>query len=361
MKKLVAVVLIVVACATAGWVLGQRGGPAVQSTGLAANAPDAPQPLPELCEGYSGLPAPATGQDAGMVAIQGGEFTMAAGNLYEDEGSPRRVRVASFLIDRHEITNAQFSEFVAATGYVTVAERTPDPSLHPNIDPSLLVAGGIVFDNGEIKDPVMGDGWWLFVPGANWRHPRGPSSSIDKMDNHPVVQITVEDARAYAQWRGRRLPTEAEWEYAARGGLDGKRYAWGNELKPDDQYLANTWQGVFPVTNSADDGFVDFDRVGCYPPNGFGLVDMIGNVWELTDTAYEDKSAAAKAAGNDAAAGNRQVVIKGGSYLCAASYCRRYRPAARQGQEPDLGSTHIGFRTVASCDATTDCSSISNL
>jgi len=280
---------------------------------------------------------------------------MAAGNLYDDEGSPRRVRVKSFLIDRHEITNAQFAEFVAATNYVTVAERDPDPSQHPNIDPSLLVAGGVVFDNGNIEDPVMGDGWWLFVPGANWKHPHGPSSSIEGKSSHPVVQIAVEDARAYATWKGRRLPTEAEWEFAARGGLEGKRYAWGAELNPDGKHMANTWQGLFPATNSADDGFIDYDRVGCYPPNGYGLVDMIGNVWELTDTEYTDKSEAAQPKTSDTAPHNRQVVIKGGSYLCAASYCRRYRPAARQGQEIDLGSTHVGFRTVASCETIGNC------
>lgn len=291
-----------------------------------------------LCEGYSGLPE--SGKGDRLIAINGGDFIMAAGNYYPEEGQPRQVNVADFQMDQHEVTNAQFKEFVEATGYKTVAEQQPDPELHPNVDPSLLVPGGLVFADGKNTPPATPGGWWNFVPGANWRQPYGPGSSIEGKQNHPVVQISIQDAREYAKWKGRRLPTEAEWEFAARGGFDRKRYTWGDELKPDNRLMANTWQGTFPASNTAEDGFTNADKVGCYDANGYGLVDMIGNVWELTDTEFQDDTTAHM--GNA-----KRYVIKGGSYLCAASYCRRYRPAARQGQEADLGSTHVGFRTVS--------------
>ncbi len=329
--KALTIALIVATCATVGWAVGVMG------VSPAALLQSASTPTIEQCDDYSGLP-----DGDAMIALDGGEYIMAAGNLYPEEGQPRKVSVNDFRIDLHEVTNAQFAEFVEATGYTTVAERQPDPAMHPNIDPSLLVPGGLVFDdgNGDVGGMGAAQGWWKFMPGANWRQPYGPASSIEGKENFPVVQVTMEDARAYAKWKGHRIPTEQEWEFAARGGLSAKRYAWGEQLKPENQSLANIWQGTFPQRNTGEDGYRSTSKVGCFAANGYGLVDMIGNVWELTDSPYVDVAEQQMGAAP-------QYVIKGGSYLCAENYCRRYRPAARQGQEADLGSTHVGFRTVA--------------
>ena len=278
--------------------------------------------------------------DRSDVQIPAGDFEMGSDSYYSEEEPKRRVRVAAFGIDKFTVTNAQFASFVAATGYVTDAENKPDPADYPEVPPEKLAAGGATFMplNGRPSPAEMME-WWHFVPGADWRHPDGPGSSLEGRDNEPVVQVSFRDASAYAAWAGRDLPTEVQMEYAARGGLDGKTYAWGNEFKPDGVAKANTWEGEFPVENSAADGFDRAAPVGCFPANGYGLYDMTGNVWQWTKSLYEQSQAQVPP--------SRVLrVIKGGSFLCAENFCRRYRPAARQSQESGFSTVHLGFRTV---------------
>ena len=286
-------------------------------------------------------PPPARpGDTSGMADIPAGVMTMGARPMQPGEGPAVRVPVAAFRIDRTDVTNAQFAAFVAATGYVTRAERGPEPA-------SLVFAGaeGPI----DINDPSQ---WWRIVPGADWRHPTGPDSDLEGKANLPVVHIAYEDALAYAHWLGRDLPTEAEWEYAARGGLDGARYVWGDTALDPAHPRANTWQGMFPLQDSGGDGFkASASPVGCYAPNGYGLYDMAGNVWQWTkdiwrpglDARDEDPDTASYDS-RDALA--EQRVIKGGSFLCADNYCLRYRPAARTAAASGDGASHIGFRTV---------------
>lgn len=287
-----------------------------------------------------------------LVELPGGEFLMGSDRHYPEEAPQHERHVEPFAIERHPVTNAQFAEFVAETGYVTVAERELDPAEFPGADPADLVPGSLVFTptSGpvDLRDWRQ---WWRWVPGALWRHPFGPDSSIDDRLDHPVVHVSFEDASAYAAWAGRRLPTEAEWEYAARGGLAGAEYAWGDEREPGGRVMANTWQGAFPFRN---EGWGGTSPVGSYPPNGFGLVDMIGNTWEWTADAFTprhlppDASSLERGDRRDllagASASQALHVTKGGSHLCAPEYCRRYRPAARSSQAEDSATTHLGFR-----------------
>jgi len=306
------------------------------------------------CAAYSGLPSD-DGAAAGMVFIRGGTFVMGSERHRPEERFTHTVRLDGFWIDRHEVTNAQFREFVAATGYVTLAERGLDPATHPGMPRELLVPGSVVFvpptnvaSGGRITQ------WFQYVAGANWRAPTGSGSTIAGKDNHPVVHIAYEDALAYARWRDRELPTEAQWEFAARGGRDGED-DWSSAFDADGKPIANTWQGIFPVYNTNEDGYVGTAPVGCFKPNGYGLYDMIGNVWEWTSDWYRPGHPREKAVNptgpelQDLALTGGQSpsrVIKGGSFLCASNYCSRYRPAARQPQEVDLGAAHLGFRTV---------------
>jgi sulfatase modifying factor 1 len=305
---------------------------------------------------------PPDGEDAataGMVFIPGGGFTMGANDQRPEERWAHRVEVDGFWIDRHEVTNAQFAAFVAATGYVTLAERGLDPASHPGVPAELLAPGSIVFvPPTDLKGGDIAQ-WWQYVQGADWRHPTGPGSSIDGRENYPVVHVAYEDALAYATWRGRALPTEAQWEYAARGGLDGEAYASGSEANPGGKPKANSWQGIFPVLNTGEDGHDGLAPVGCFEPNGYGLQDMIGNAWEWTSDWYLEehpREAAVNPAGpsmfdvNLAQGQPQRRVIKGGSFLCAPNYCARYRPAARQPQEVDLSAGHLGFRTVLNAE-----------
>ena len=312
-------------------------------------------PEPLIC------PLPVTGgPHAGMVWIPPGVFALGD-TLYPEEGPIRPVSVDGFWMDRTEVTNAQFAAFVAATGYVTVAERPVDTQRHPGLPLAMQQPGAVVFvmptnlaDGGDLRQ------WWQYRAGANWRHPGGPQTSITGRDAMPAVAITLQDAQAYARWLGHELPTEAQWEWAALGGT---RSPMGQTEAP---VQANTWQGVFPLSNLASDGFAGVAPVGCYPPNGYGLYDMIGNVWELTRDAYrpwhagehlgpdqERMAQRPQAAGSGSAASDAQLavplgqrVIKGGSYLCAPNYCMRYRAGARQAQDDDLATSHLGFRTV---------------
>ena len=332
-RKFSAIILIVVA-AVAGYFVASARKP------MAQNA--AAEQGPATCA------KPAA--QAEMAWIEGGVFTQGATGFYPEEGPPRTLEVKGFWIDKFEVTNAQFSEFVAATGYVTVAEREPDPQHFPGLDPALLTPGSAVFVMPTAADGKLTQ-WWRFIPGANWREPAGPGGATSAgREHHPVVHIAYEDALAYANWKGRALPTEAQWEYAARGGLEQAVFAWGDEFSPEGKHQANTWQGMFPALNANEDGFPGTAPVGCFPANGYGLHDMIGNVWEWVDDWYypeRDPETATGAPGHDPRQPGVPVkVIKGGSYLCAKNYCRRYRPAARHPQELALGAAHLGFRTV---------------
>lgn len=330
---------------------------ALWAPGPSAAASRAPAtPADRLCAGYSGMPAPSSTKEtpAGMVWVPSGSFVMGSSNGYPEERPPRRATVGGFWIDRHEVTNAQFAAFVAATGYTTVAERGLSAKDYPDLPPEALVPGSMVFfapdKNARVRNV---NDWWRYVPGADWRHPSGPGSSIAGKENHPVVHVGYADALAYANWAGRSLPTEAEWEFAARGGLNGKDFAWGDEQTPDGVWMANSWQGFFPYEDDNSDGHHGTAPVGCYPTNGYGLFDMIGNVWEWAIDWYRPGHQFAEGevdprgpADVSATVGGQVRVIKGGSWLCSANFCARYRPAARQPQEADLGASHIGFRTV---------------
>lgn len=295
----------------------------------------------------------------GMQRIAGGTFRMGSERFYSEEQPTRYVSVETFWIDVTPVSNRDFAAFVAATGYRTLAERACDPSQYPDADPASLAAASMVFSPpSQPVDTRDHRQWWRLVAGADWRHPLGPGSSIDGLAAHPVVHVGWEDAAAFAAWAGKRLPTEAEWEFAARGGLAAAEYAWGDEAAPDGRRMANFWRGEFPHRREQDDGFARTSPVGFYPANGYGLHDMIGNVWEwtadwyaLSDYCVGTKPCCAIAdprgadeAGSRAADGVGRKVVKGGSHLCADNYCRRYRPAARQAQAVDSTTSHIGFR-----------------
>jgi formylglycine-generating enzyme required for sulfatase activity len=289
-----------------------------------------------------------------MVHLAGGTFTMGSETERMEEKVTHKAAVGPFWIGRHEVTNAQFTKFIEATGYKTVAERPADSKQHPGIPPELLVPGAMVFQQPKgVVNRADVTQWWRYVPGADWRHPFGPGSSIEGKENHPVVNVAYEDAKAYAQWLGHTLPTEAEWEFAARGGLDGAKYSWGDSYDPAGGWKANTWQGDFPIHDEALDGFSGTAPVGCFQPNGYGLFDMIGNVWEYTSDQWRPYHMPQFASlpskqeiSSDAPQAGGPLTIKGGSWLCAPNFCERYRPSARQPQERGLGAVHIGFRTV---------------
>jgi formylglycine-generating enzyme required for sulfatase activity len=307
----------------------------------------------------------------GMVWIPAGEFTMGsdAPDAWPDEGPPHRVFVDGFWMDKHEVTNAEFRRFVEATDYVTMAERRPDveellrqsPPGTPAPPEEDLVPGSLVFTPPERPVPLDDyTQWWKWTPGADWRHPEGAGSSIEGKDDHPVVHVSWDDAVAYASWAGKRLPTEAEWERAARGGLDGKRYVWGDEPPTEQAIFANIWQGHFPDRNTARDGFVRTAPVGSFSPNGFGLYDMAGNVWEWCADWYRRdlyRTRAGQVAKDPSGPEQGQDVTRpyaplrvqrGGSFLCNDAYCSRYRPSARHGCSPDTGMSHVGFRCAKS-------------
>ena len=287
-----------------------------------------------------------------LVELPAGSFQMGSTSFYPEEAPIHTVNVAPFAIERHPVTNAQFAEFVDDTGYVTVAERELDPQLFPGADPADLVPGGLVFLPAagpvNLRDWRQ---WWEWRPGSCWRHPFGPDSGIDDRLEHPVVQIAYPDAAAYARWARRRLPSEAEWEYAASGGTT-TTYPWGDDAMRGGELMANTWQGHFPYQNNGALGWTGTSPVGSFAPNGYGLVDMIGNVWEWTTTEFAghhrlDEPAQGCCPQADEADPTVSQALKGGSHLCAPEYCHRYRPSARSPQSQDSATTHIGFRCVA--------------
>jgi formylglycine-generating enzyme required for sulfatase activity len=274
----------------------------------------------------------------GMVWIEGGSFAMGSDDFYPEERPVRRVEVEGFWIDPHPVTVAEFRRFVKATGHVTVAERAPEAADYPDADPALLVPGSLVFR--PTRGPVDLDdnrAWWAFVPGARWDRPEGAASDVYSRARHPVTHVAYEDAAAYAAWAGRELPTEAEWEYAARGGLEGARFAWGDDEFRDGRAMANTWHGEFPWR-----GYRGTSPCGSFPANGYGLYDMTGNVWEWTCDRFDGSQSCCTSGGET----YPRNVIKGGSHLCAPNYCLRYRPAARQGETIETSTSHIGFRCV---------------
>jgi formylglycine-generating enzyme len=303
--------------------------------------------------------------DRDTVWVPGGTFHMGSDKHYPEEAPVHRVTVDPFWIDRTPVTNRQFRQFVKATGYVTFAEIAPDPKDYPGALPHMLRAGSLVFTPPrqpvDLRDWSQ---WWNFRFGANWKRPYGPRSTIAGLNDHPVVHVAYADALAYAKWAGKDLPTEAEWEFAARGGLDGVEFAWGDELTPSGKQMANTWQGAFPHENLKIDGYERTSPVTAFPPNGYGLYDMIGNVWEWTSDWYAPKHEAdvpkaccipanPRGGREDASYDPRtptitipRKVLKGGSHLCAPNYCRRYRPAARHPEPVDTSTSHVGFRCV---------------
>lgn len=307
----------------------------------------------------------------GMCHIPGGTFTMGSEFWYPEEAPLRQVSLDSFWIDESPVTNRDFARFVAATGYVTTAEIAPDPKDYPGLLPELAHPGSLVFNKTDGPVPLhQFHRWWSFTLGADWRHPLGPDRDLDALDlwEHPVVHVSWHDAAAFARWSGKSLPTEAEYEYAARGGLNGTQFAWGDDLEPGGKIMADYWQGLFPFANRRADGRDRTSPVKSFPANGYGLFDMIGNVWEWTSDWWVDQPALHhRKSSRDTCCtvsnprGGRlrdsfdprqpqirigRKVLKGGSHLCAANYCERYRPAARHPEMIDTSTSHIGFRCV---------------
>jgi formylglycine-generating enzyme required for sulfatase activity len=319
-----------------------------------------PEDEPAILHG--GTPGPQHGD---MVWIPGGTFWMGSNHHYPEERPSHRVIVDGFWIDRFPVTNERFAAFVDATGHITTAERPPNPADYPDAIPEMLYAGSLVFVKPACRVPLHdASQWWTYQRGADWRHPTGPRSSIAGLERHPVVHVTFGDADAFARWEGKAIPTEAEWELAARGGLDRADYAWGSELAPVGRQMANTWQGEFPWQNACADGYDGTSPVDAFPPNGYGVSDMIGNVWEWTSDWYQPRHPAeqlkacciprnprggAEPTSIDPAMPAVRIprkVLKGGSHLCAPNYCRRYRPAARFPEPIDTSTCHLGFRCI---------------
>jgi formylglycine-generating enzyme len=301
-----------------------------------------------------------------MVWIPGGTFLMGSDNFYPEERPAHRVTVDGFWMDEHPVTNAEFRRFVKATDYITLAERPPNPSDYPGVDLAVLVPGSLVFRRPSQRVSLNDyHTWWAYVPGACWKHPEGPQTTLHGRDHHPVVHLAYADAEAYATWAEKSLPTEAEWEFAARGGLEGASFVWGDEFAPKGRMMANTWQGEFPWQNLKTDGYEGTSPVEAFPPNRYGLYDMAGNVWEWTSDFFTSRhpdevakpcciprnprveSAEQSMVENQPGAQLPRKVLKGGSHLCAPNYCLRYRPAARQGEMIDSSASHIGFRCIA--------------
>ena len=313
------------------------------------------------------LEPPGTPPSPGMTWVPGGEYLMGSEAFYPEERPVHRVAVDGFWMDTRPVTAATFRRFIRETGYTTVAERPLDPDDYPDADPALLVPGSLVFrPSTRPVDLTDNRAWWEYVLGALWKRPGGKGTTINGRDNHPVTHVAYEDAEAFAAWAGKELPTEAEWEFAARGGLEGAVFAWGDEHFPDGRAMANTWQGEFPWQNLKLDGFDGTSPVGTFPPNGYGLYDVTGNVWEWTSDWFTQHHADAvqhaccvpsnprvtTSDGSHASPGEPgpqvpRKVIKGGSHLCAPNYCLRYRPAARQPQTIETSTSHLGFRCIA--------------
>jgi formylglycine-generating enzyme len=332
-------------------------------------SPDRGQILIRECSMQTAQPAHAVQSESAfskktenMVWITGGTFLMGSDRHYAEEAPTHPATVKGFWIDPQPVTNEQFGRFVEATGYVTLAERPPRAEDYPGALPEMLQPASVVFRKPDERVDMRNHyNWWTYVAGANWRHPEGPASSLVRRLRHPVVHVAFEDAESYARWAGKELPTEAEWEFAARGGRESATYTWGEEFAPNGRQMANTWQGDFPLENLLTDGYEGTSPVGRFPANDYGLFDMIGNVWEWTTDWYSTHKAAGQSCcGGAASLGAREQsydlrtpgvhiprkVIKGGSFLCAPNYCRRFRPAARMAQPVDTSTCHVGIRLI---------------
>jgi len=350
---------------------GARGRASAPRAPEASSAPAATAPSGVFLATVANTTVPSQAAPERMVWIPGGTFSMGAQDppdhdpvgmqATEDSRPVHRVYVDGFWMDRTDVTNDDFAAFVRATGYVTVAERTPTAEEFPGAPPENLVAGSVVFAPPDRPVPLDTHlRWWTYVKGANWRHPLGPGSSIAGRGTYPVVHIAYEDAEAYARWAGKRLPTEAQWEFAARGGLSGKPFVWGDTFMPNGTWMANTHQGHFPDHDTAADGHRGLTAVASYPPNGYGLYDMAGNVWQWTSDWYRadyyaqlshDGGAARNPAGpgdsfDPSEPGVAKRVMRGGSFLCTDQYCSRYMVGTRGKGAPDTGTNHLGFRCV---------------
>lgn len=326
--------------------------------------------MDSLSPAHGDGPIPSCEPPGGNMAwIPGGTFLMGSNDFYPEERPAHRVTVDGFWMDTRPVTNAEFRHFVEDTGYVTVAERAPNPNDYPGVDPAWLTPGSLVFRR-QLRRVSLNypRAWWTYVPGACWQHPQGRNSSLDGREDHPVVHIAYEDAAAYAAWADKDLPTEAEWEFAARGGLEGAVYVWGDEFAPDGHILANIWLGEFLWQSLKPEGQVGTSPVGAFPANGYGLYDIAGNVWEWTYDYFTsrhpdeasatcciprnprvespERSFAPSDAASQPGAHIPRKAVKGGSHLCAPNYCLRYRPAARQGEAIDTSTSHIGFRCI---------------
>ncbi len=352
-------VVAVLAVAGVGYVLATEFGSSLWGSGKKRRDPAASTkdlPAPKLNPNRPPGPAPD-----GMVWVPGGEFFMGTEDddeEFPDAGPVHLVAVKGFWMDKAELTNEQFAKFVDATRYVTVAERVPDAREFPDVQADKLKPFSIVFKKPGPKDQInlrTHTGWWDLCYGTSWKHPDGPGSEIKGRDNYPVVHVCYEDAKAYCKWARKRLPTEAEWEFAARGGLDRKKYAWGDELKPGGRWMTNVWQGDFPHDDTGEDGHKGIAPGGAYPANGYGLFDMTGNVWEWCEDYYEASFYALSAKDNpqgplfgidENEPGVVKRVQRGGSFLCAENYCRRYIVASRGKGEPNSAQNHAGFRCV---------------
>jgi formylglycine-generating enzyme len=364
-------VLLVLLAGLAGWTVHARHlTPAANTTrrpSMVTFGPTIPNP-----------DAPPSAAPEEMVWIPGGEFSMGAQDSPDmndvgmqgttDARPIHRVHVDGFFMDKTDVTNSKFAEFARATRYLTLAERKPRAEDFPGAPPENLVAGSVVFSPPAHPVPLNDHfQWWSYVPGANWRHPLGPNSDIKGKGDYPVVHIAYEDAFAYAKWAGKRLPTEAEWEFAARGGLAGKPFVWGDQFRPEGKWMANTYQGHFPMQDTGDDGYPGIAPIAQYPPNGYGLYDMAGNVWQWTSDWYrpdyyhilaDQRGVARNPQGptdsfDPSEPGVAKKVHRGGSFLCSDQYCSRYMVGTRGKGEPDTGTNHLGFRCVKDISAKT--------
>jgi len=366
----VAIIVIGVVAGITFAVLMRKHAPPIDSSVKAAVVADPQKEFSPTVASAAAAPGPAP---VGMAWIPGGEFSMGAvdplgkdANIVgmqatKDSRPIHRVAVKGFWIDKTEVTNAQFAAFVKATSYVTVAERKPTAEEFPGAPPENLVAGSVVFAPPDHPVPLNDHfQWWSWVTGADWKHPSGPASNLEGRENYPVVHVAYEDAEAFAKWAGKRLPTEAEWEFAARGGLSGALYPWGNEFTPDGHYMANTHQGHFPDQDSHEDSYTGLAPVATYPPNGYGLYDVAGNVWEWTSDWYRpdyyadllktgavaDNPKGPDSSNDPGEPGVPKRVHRGGSFLCTEQYCSRYMVGTRGKGEPSTGTNHLGFRLV---------------